>query len=242
MRGTARIWISAACTLLLVAVATGIVSVADHPAEQHHNHIEDFAFVPEEMTVNVGDAIEWDNHDGAPHTATSFDGVWDSGNLDQGESFIFTIEQTGIFEYECSIHHFEGTLIVVDPHDENRSDLDVPELSVQEGSILPGTQKEVTVTVRNRGLAISTPTTAEVVASWGDGEEPIGTIDVPHLEPGQEVTETFEWNTFGKVGDFNVTATVDVDDVVDESDEANNQARTTASVLVEGVDGRDLTD
>jgi len=67
--------------------------------------IEDFVFGPAQLNVNVGDTVTWtNNEDGIPHTATSDDGVWDSKNLNPGDTFSFTFDTPGTYTYHCSIH------------------------------------------------------------------------------------------------------------------------------------------
>lgn len=64
-------------------------------------------------TVAVGTQVVWTNEDAAPHTATSVDGVFNSGGLDQGETYRFTFQEAGEFRYICSLHEgMEGTITV----------------------------------------------------------------------------------------------------------------------------------
>ena len=66
--------------------------------------IKDFAFAPETLEITAGTTVTWMNEDSAPHTATSSDGVFQSGKLDKGESFSHTFEEAGTFEYFCEYH------------------------------------------------------------------------------------------------------------------------------------------
>lgn len=75
--------------------------------------IAGFAFDPADVTVPVGTTVTWTNRDGAPHTITSEDGTWESGNLGEGASFTFTLDTPGEYAYYCSIHpSMEGTIRV----------------------------------------------------------------------------------------------------------------------------------
>jgi len=80
--------------------------------------IVDFAFSPLSITVNVGDTVRWTNTGTFAHTSTSgavwptWDGIWDSGPLFNGQSFSFTFTQPGTFPYFCLPHGFSGTVIV----------------------------------------------------------------------------------------------------------------------------------
>jgi plastocyanin len=88
------------------AAVTGEVAVA----------ISDFAFDPGTIEVPVGTTITWTNEDSAAHTATSVDKIWDSNILEQGESFSYTFEEAGTFDYLCSLHpSMLGQIVVTEP-------------------------------------------------------------------------------------------------------------------------------
>lgn len=78
--------------------------------------IQNFAFGPDTVTIPVGTTVVWTNQDSASHT-TSSDAAsavsWNSGSLNQGQSFSFTFSTAGTFTYHCAIHPFmTGTVIV----------------------------------------------------------------------------------------------------------------------------------
>ena len=98
------------CLALLVfgmattaGAATGNVTIAG------------FAFAPQTITVNVGDAVTWTNQDGAPHSAKAVNGSFDTGTLGQGASRTLTFTTAGSFSYICGIHgsSMSGTVVVV---------------------------------------------------------------------------------------------------------------------------------
>lgn len=62
------------------------------------------AFDPSSATVAAGGEITWVNIDDIPHTTTAEDGTWDSGNLEAGDEFTFTVDEPGTYPYFCSIH------------------------------------------------------------------------------------------------------------------------------------------
>ena len=75
--------------------------------------IQNFAFTPQTLTVNVGDKVTWTNEDSAPHTVTSASDIstgatqtalFDSGLVSPGSSFSFTFTKAGTYFYECTIH------------------------------------------------------------------------------------------------------------------------------------------
>lgn len=75
--------------------------------------IENFAFVPSELTVAAGTKITWINKDEAPHTATSTDKKFNSGGLDTDDKFSFVFNDKGEFPYFCALHpHMTATITV----------------------------------------------------------------------------------------------------------------------------------
>lgn len=66
--------------------------------------IGDFAFTPQNLTINTGDTVVWTNRDSEVHTVTSNDGDFDSGNLDEGEDYSMTFNEEGTYDYHCTLH------------------------------------------------------------------------------------------------------------------------------------------
>ncbi|WP_376788689.1 plastocyanin/azurin family copper-binding protein [Thermoflexus sp.] len=83
--------------------------------------LKNFAFRPAELEVAVGTTVEWINQEeSASHTVTSGtpdypSGVFDSGRLRPGDSFRFTFQQPGTYEYFCAIHSRMRGRIIVKP-------------------------------------------------------------------------------------------------------------------------------
>jgi plastocyanin len=113
-----------------------------------HVHIQNTAFNPEVVTILVGEAVEWHNHDAVPHTATADLGLFDSGTLNNGDTFQFTFSEVGVITYHCLIHSGQtGTVVVVNP--DALPDLIISELADAGG--VPGLTADIEVTVRNIG-------------------------------------------------------------------------------------------
>ncbi len=77
-------------------------------------------FLPNEVTIGVGESVTWHNDSFAIHTVTSGnfevgpDGVFDSSIVMAGDTFTHTFTETGQYEYFCSIHPWmTGTVLVV---------------------------------------------------------------------------------------------------------------------------------
>lgn len=55
-------------------------------------------------SVQVGATVTVTNSDDVSHTWTSEDDAFDSGSLSQGETFEFTFDEAGEYQFVCSIH------------------------------------------------------------------------------------------------------------------------------------------
>ncbi|MBW3666042.1 MAG: cupredoxin domain-containing protein [Actinobacteria bacterium] len=66
--------------------------------------MENISFQPDEITVDAGTTVTWTNQDSIAHTTTSEETVWDSGNLQDGDTFSFTFDEPGTYAYFCEIH------------------------------------------------------------------------------------------------------------------------------------------
>ena len=94
---------------------------ASHAAE-HQVDIVNFEFVPDALTIQVGDTVTWTQKDPITHTTTSgpngvADGIWDSGNmtLSSNTTFSFTFTEPGTYPYYCIPHKsFMRATIVVE--------------------------------------------------------------------------------------------------------------------------------
>jgi plastocyanin len=78
--------------------------------------MKDIKFIPAEIQVEVGQAVNWTNRDSVPHTATARRGAeFDSGELGSGENFSFTPRKAGRIAYVCKIHPGQrGSITVTD--------------------------------------------------------------------------------------------------------------------------------
>ena len=71
-------------------------------------------FTPGTLTVPVGTTVTWGNNDVTAHTVTSdAAGVFNSNNVNSGQTFQVTFANPGQFKYHCTIHSFmNGTIVV----------------------------------------------------------------------------------------------------------------------------------
>jgi hypothetical protein len=71
----------------------------------HNVNMLNLRYIPQELTIRQGDTVRWTNSDPYAHTATSSTpGLFDSGSMAQGQTFDFTFNTPGTYEYICTIH------------------------------------------------------------------------------------------------------------------------------------------
>ena len=84
--------------------------------------IQNMTFLPRQVTITTGQTVEWVNNDPYAHTVTSGNPadndvgqVFDSGNINAGQTFSFKFNNAGTFKYFCRIHGAQamsGTVVV----------------------------------------------------------------------------------------------------------------------------------
>lgn len=110
-----------ALRLLLVALvpvfASDGASAADEaPASAVAVRIDNFTFVPAEITVAPGTTVTWTNADDIPHSVAASDKSFRSKVLDTDGAFSHTFRTVGDFAYFCTLHpHMTGLVRVVTP-------------------------------------------------------------------------------------------------------------------------------
>ncbi|MBI1663441.1 MAG: cupredoxin domain-containing protein [Nitrosopumilus sp.] len=78
----------------------------------------DQCYIPSEITISAGESVTWVNEDSAFHSVTSgfYDApqnLFDSGYMDPFESYTLTFDESGTFDYFCTLHPWmEGQVIV----------------------------------------------------------------------------------------------------------------------------------
>jgi len=76
-------------------------------------YILNFAFDPQTLTVKAGAKVIWNNNDSAPHTVKST--LFESPPLSSGQTFEYTFNQAGAYDYVCGIHPSMNGRIIVQP-------------------------------------------------------------------------------------------------------------------------------
>ncbi len=87
---------------------------ASAEATQSTVSIQNMQFMPPQITIPAGTTVVWMNQEASlAHTITSDTGLWDSGEVQPGQTFSFTFMNPGTFTYHCKIHPFmHGTIVV----------------------------------------------------------------------------------------------------------------------------------
>jgi plastocyanin len=70
--------------------------------------IVDSSFQQSEITINTGTTVEWTQTGSLPHTVTADDGAFDSGTLQNGDTFQHTFDEPGRYTYHCEFHGSAG--------------------------------------------------------------------------------------------------------------------------------------
>ncbi|MDD5396458.1 MAG: cupredoxin domain-containing protein [Candidatus Moranbacteria bacterium] len=82
------------------------------PVTDNAVNIQNFAFSPATLTVKKGATVTWTNNDSAPHQIKS--ATFNSSVLSKGQSFSFTFNSVGTFDYSCAIHPMMTGKIIVE--------------------------------------------------------------------------------------------------------------------------------
>jgi plastocyanin len=99
---------------ILAGVALVFAYAAPVSAETIQIKIDKLKFSPEQVTVHVGDTIEWVNADFIAHTATARNKAWDV-MLARGKSATTAMTKAGTIDYYCRFHpNMVGKIIVQD--------------------------------------------------------------------------------------------------------------------------------
>lgn len=65
------------------------------------------------LQVPRGTTVTWMNEEDVPHSVTFRNGMADSGLLQEGQSFRYTFQSTGTYQYYCSAYpSMQGTVTV----------------------------------------------------------------------------------------------------------------------------------
>ncbi|MFF4276765.1 plastocyanin/azurin family copper-binding protein [Streptomyces sp. NPDC001536] len=164
-----------------------------------------------QLVVEVGQTVRWTNHDSVPHTVTTTKGPkkFDSGTLDQGDSWSYTFTTAGTYEYYCAVHpDMVASVKVVEPSDGGGGTTPTP-------TAAPTATPTAAPTATPTGTPTATPTTAPTATPTGGsgdgGDEQCASVqdvllpilqhlNAAHLErsPGQQVQDALALDAYIK--------------------------------------------
>ena len=100
---------------LWVEGTVGAVSNAPSSSTEYQVEATDAkVFTPENLSVNVGDVVQWANVGSKPHTVTFSDSAIPTKDFfDGGQNFYVTFNQAGTFNYVCIFHDGMNGVITV---------------------------------------------------------------------------------------------------------------------------------
>jgi len=157
--------------------------------------VGDNFFSPSNLTINVGDTVEWRNADGGnPHNVTADDGSFESQTA-SSFTFSVTFNEAGSWPYTCTIHPASMTGVITVQGVAAQAELAVEEVSVNPGNYLQGSMISIDAEVRNTGTASSGAFTIRHYASTNSGitaqDTLLGTENRASLPAGENSSGPF---------------------------------------------------
>lgn len=105
--------VPAGVLLAVVGAATWLLAAQPARSADAQIEIRSHGYSPAALTVAVGTAVTWINHDEDVHTVTSTTDTFRSSGIDTDETFTYTFTQPGTYEYFCKLHPLMTARIVV---------------------------------------------------------------------------------------------------------------------------------
>lgn len=101
-------------TVVLVVLGLFVTTLQKNPPITNAVHVSIFpgagsyatGYDPDNITIVIGvnNTVIWTNNDNEAHTVTATDGSFDSGNMNAGATFTYTITKPGTYTYICTYH------------------------------------------------------------------------------------------------------------------------------------------
>ncbi|MDQ0601244.1 plastocyanin [Streptomyces canus] len=175
----------------------------DHQVDIMNNKFGD----GKQLVVEVGQTVRWTNHDSVPHTVTTTKGPkkFDSGTLEQGDSWSYTFTAAGTYEYYCAVHpDMVASVKVVEPSDGGGGTTPTPTAAP---TATPTAAPTATPTTAPTTAPTATPTGGS--GDGGDGQcasvqdvllPILQHLNAAHLErsPGQQVQDALALDSYIK--------------------------------------------
>lgn len=99
-----------------LSIVPGSFTVQDMDSADEFSESEEPAdYSVNVLTVAAGTTVTWTNDDpGMMHTVTAVDGSFDSGFLEEGDSWSYTFDEPGEYEYFCAPHPWMRAKVIVE--------------------------------------------------------------------------------------------------------------------------------
>ncbi len=78
-----------------------------------HMNMQNFAYQMANIQVRAGTTVTWTNQDNVPHSVTFKNGMKDSGLFYQEQSFSYTFNTPGTYQYYCTVHPYMVATVTV---------------------------------------------------------------------------------------------------------------------------------
>jgi plastocyanin len=111
---TIKLGMCVVTALAVAALAAGALASQGAPAADTKVQIDQYAFLPQRITVKAGTTVTWTNDDDDSHTVASSGKLFKSKALDTGDKFSFTFTTPGTYDYICSVHPYMTGAVVVE--------------------------------------------------------------------------------------------------------------------------------
>lgn len=167
--GGLRQWLG---VTMAAAGALALLPVVAAGAATSDVEIGDSAFSPDEVTIDAGDLVEWTNREDERHTVTADDSSFDSGELDDGETFRRRFQEAGTYRYHCELNRrMAGVVSVRSPTSTTRGS------STTTSTASPGTTaSSITTTTATTTPSPGAPPTTTTPAAPTTTTAPAATI------------------------------------------------------------------
>ena len=200
--------------------------------------VSDNSFSPSNLTIQVGDSVEFRNAAGG----NSHNVVWQSGgfsNQPTAAAFTYTVtfNSAGTFNYECTIHNgMDGTITVQGTAPPPEADLALTEISAPSGSFPQGASITIGADVQNVGGAASSAYSIDFYASTNSGitsqDRLLGSQNRAALAAGEDSNGTINVNIPGNLapGNYFIGGIIDINDANNSNnDNVDNQPLTVTA-------------
>jgi len=89
------------------------VEAAASAGTLHRAGMRSMAFTPGRIEIMAGTTVQWTNNDPLAHSVTAADRSFDSGLIQPGQSWAYTFDTPGTYDFSCTPHPFMKGVVIV---------------------------------------------------------------------------------------------------------------------------------